>query len=162
MTDHRPLLRRLVFLVLLALLASIPVTVFALVASVLIYGFPTNYKQELLASLTSPSGEWAAIVTEDDFDASIFSEITDSVTIVSTAYPTWSINLLWIDTRGHDEDRPRIAWSSSNVLRVTVPNISIIKVPTRHAGGIDVDLHFEPDDPAARAAWLKKIGESPE
>ena len=39
---------------------------------------------------------------------------------------------------------------------------SYLNVLTRQAEGIHVDIHFDPDDAAARAAWLKQAGRSPD
>ena len=54
--------------------------------------------------------------------------------------------LLGVDTGGHDSERPRVAWSSTNVLRVAFDIQAYLKVVARHAVGVDVDLHFDPDD----------------
>jgi hypothetical protein len=35
-------------------------------------------------------------------------------------------------------------------------------VTKRHVDGVDVDIQFDPDDPPARAAWLKRTGRTPD
>jgi len=70
--------------------------------------------------------------------------------------------VLSIDTRGHDEARPLVAWTAPDVLRVTVPNISHLSMMTRAFQGVKIDLRFDPDDPAARAAWLRKYDLRPD
>jgi hypothetical protein len=162
MINHRLFLRRLKCLRPLAVLSSAFASVYLLLWGLLLSAVHTDYTQETLINLPSATGEWIAFVSEESVDASILSHTSDFVKIVSTAYPTWSMELVWIDTGGHDENRPRIAWSAPNVLRVTLANKSINKVLTRHADGINIDIRFDPDDPAARAAWLKHIGEPPE
>jgi hypothetical protein len=167
MTDHRPLLRRPGCFVPLAVFVSGFVSVIALVGSVLFYGLPTDYSHEIFVSLPSSTGEWTAVVSVDVVDGPpLLSSVTAGVILTSTIYPTWSIYILGFDWRGDKDDLPRIAWSAPNVLRVTVPNLSDPYILTRHAGGVDVDIHFEPDDPAARAAaraeWLKQMGRPPE
>jgi hypothetical protein len=122
----------------------------------------THYRHEILVSLPSPTGAWTAIINEETVEGLLLTSINADVALISKDNPAEPIDLLGVDTSGHAEARPRISWSAPNVLRVTVPNISYLKVLTRHADGVDVDLHFEPDDPAARAAWLKKIGQPPE
>jgi hypothetical protein len=59
-------------------------------------------------------------------------------------------------------ERPLVAWSASNVLRITVPLRSLLNILTRQAGGVRVDIHFDPDDLAARAAWLKQTNLPPD
>src|ERR1700753_3518008 len=158
MIDNRPLLLRPGCFVPLAVLASGFVSVIALIYLILCYAFYFDYSHEILVNLPSPTGEWIAVVTEDIVDGPpILSSVTTGVTLTSTIYPTWSIYILGLDWRGNKDRLPRVAWSASNVLRVTVPNLSSPYILTRHAGGVDVDIRFEPDDPAARAAWLKEI-----
>jgi hypothetical protein len=41
-------------------------------------------------------------------------------------------------------------------------NSGYLNVLTRQAEGIRVDLRLDPDDPAARAAWLEQTGQSPD
>jgi len=65
--------------------------------------------------------------------------------------------LFGVETSGNADERPRVAWSSPNVLRITRPLRSLPKVLTRQAEGVQVDVHFDPDDPTARAAWLEQI-----
>jgi len=79
-----------------------------------------------------------------------------------TKPPFREIQVLGVDTGGHEDERPVIAWSAPNVLRVTVPLHSLLNILTRQADGVHVDIHFDPDDPAARAAWLKQTDQSPD
>jgi hypothetical protein len=176
MTDHQPPLRRSGCLVPLAVCVSITAAVcllpIVICASILeltrwlgpneIVDHSTHYRHEILVSLPSPTGAWTAIINEETVEGLLLTSINADVALISKDNPAEPIDLLGVDTSGHAEARPRISWSAPNVLRVTVPNISYLKVLTRHADGVDVDLHFEPDDPAARAAWLKKIGQPPE
>jgi hypothetical protein len=71
-------------------------------------------------------------------------------------------DLLQIYTDGHNNLRPRIAWFAPNVPRVTVANLSHIEMRKRHVDGVDVDIQYDPDDPPARAAWLKRTGRTPD
>ncbi len=38
----------------------------------------------------------------------------------------------------------------------------LIEVLRRQAEGVEVDVHFDPDDPAARAVWLKQTDQLPD
>lgn len=113
--------------------------------------------------LPSPDGRLVAIIEEYTCDVGIGGDaITAGVHLRTATQPFREIVLLGVDTGGYAEDRPIIAWSAPNVLRVTVPMESFLKILTRHAEGVRVDLHFDPDDPTGRAAWLKEIGHSPD
>ena len=73
--------------------------------------------------------------------------ITATVHLVKTTPPFQDIELLGVDTGGHNDERPRVVWSGPNVLRVTVGLYSYLKVLTRKAEGVQVDLHFDPVTP---------------
>ncbi len=102
------------------------------------------------------------MVSEDTVEGPLSTNIGAGVELVSRDRPSDSIDLLEVETQGDNNQRPRIAWSALNALRVTVPNLSHLKVLTRHADGVEVDIQFDSDDPAARAAWLKQTGRSPD
>ncbi len=65
------------------------------------------------------------------------------------------MDILGVEARV-DALRPRVTWSAPDVLRVTVPVFAFMKIRTLHAYGVRVDLHFDPDDMAARARWLRE------
>ena len=116
----------------------------------------------VLDRLPSPDGEWFA-VNEQFTCNTVESDIGGGVRLVTTKRPLRDIRLLVVDTGGYaDQQRPYIAWSAPNVLRVTLPLHSLLHIPTRQADGVHVDIHFDPDDPAARAAWLKQTDQSPD
>ena len=114
----------------------------------------------VLDRLPSPDGAWIAVIDEDTCDVGLLAmtDITAGVNLVSTKPPLRDIAVLGVDTGGHDDDRPRVAWSAPDVLWVTVPLRSILKVLTRHVEGVRVNVQFDPDDAEARAAWLKETG----
>jgi hypothetical protein len=114
----------------------------------------------ILDRLPSPDGAWVAVIDEDTCDVGLLAmtDITAGVHLVSTKPPLRDIAVLGVDTGGHDDDRPRVGWSAPDVLRATVGLRSILKVLTRQVEGVRVNVQFDPDDPAARAAWLKQTG----
>jgi hypothetical protein len=83
--------------------------------------------------------------------------IAADVHLVTTKPPIRDSVLLTVETGGQDNERPIVAWSEPNVLRVTVPLYSFSKIVTRQAEGVRMDVRFHPDDPPARAAWLAKL-----
>ena len=117
-----------------------------------------------LDRLPSPTGLWTAIPHESTCDVGLLAmtDIVAGVSLASKEFPLREVDLLGVDTGGHDDERPRLAWSAPNVLQVTVPNLSFLKVLTKHVDGIVVDLRFDPDDPAARRSWRKKNRWEPE
>jgi hypothetical protein len=157
MKERRPFYRRPGCLIAFSLLVAAVIAVWMVHSTEQPY-----YTHEVLVRLPSPTGAWTAVVSEDTVEGISTTGISAAVELISSEHPAQSTELLGVDTSGHNEQRPRIAWSAPNVLRVTVPNLSYLKVLTRHADGVDVDLHFDPDDPAARAEWLKRTGRSPD
>lgn len=109
----------------------------------------------VVARAADQDRRWHAIVDEA---TCVGDDVTATVRVTRAAAGAPTVDVLGIDTGGHEEDRPRLAWSSSGVLDVTVPNLSFLKVLTLSPDGARVRLHFHPDDPASRAAWLKAHG----
>jgi hypothetical protein len=140
-----------------------PACLVALVAlAVVVYGLSMlwnemkpNCAAVVLDRLPSPDGAWFAINKEFVCEM-VDSDIGGGVHLVTTKPPFREIPLLVVDVGGYaDQQRPHIAWSAPHVLRITVPLHSLLHIMTRQAEGVRVDIHFDPDDPAARAAWPK-------
>ena len=121
----------------------------------------TDYgcKDTLLTETTSPNQIWKAQVIESLCESTFVTDITAGVHVKPVNGPGLDTDILGVDTGGNSRERPRIAWTAPNVLQVTVPNISYLKVLTREFDGVRIDLRYDPDDPAARAAWRKSLGE---
>ena len=141
-------------------------TVLALTFLVLatLSGIGTDYgcKDTFATEARSPDGAWKAQVNESLCENTVVMDITAGVYLVSAADSAEYAELLSVDTGGRHEERPRIAWTAPDVLQVTVPNISFLNVLTRRFHGVRIDLRYDPDDPAARAAWRQKLGEPPD
>ena len=116
----------------------------------------------IVARLAEPSGSMQALVDETVCGGDYGSDVTATVRLLGPDTPHDGVAVLGVDTGGHAEDRPRLAWSAARVLDVTVPNLSFLKVLTREAQGVHVRLRFDPDDPARRAAWLRQQGVAPD
>lgn len=111
----------------------------------------------------SPDGAWKAVVDETVVEPGFGgASITDEVDVVSTRDPPRRAEVLGVDTGGHDEDRPRIAWTGLNILRVTIDNLSYVTPHRLDYEDVAIDLRFDPDDPPARAAWLRRRNAFPE
>jgi len=117
----------------------------------------------IVARVPSPDGAWEARVNESTCEVGPWMmDITAGVDLVSTRDPARSAVLLGVDTGGHEDERPRLVWTAPDVLQVTVYDHSYLKVLMRQFDGVRVDLRFDPDDPADRAAWRREHGMSPE
>ncbi len=117
----------------------------------------------IVARVPSPDGAWEARVDEATCGVGLGGmDITAEAHLVSTRGPARFADLLGVDTGAHEDERPRLEWTAPDVLQVTVPNRSFLKVLTREFGGVRVDLRFDPDDPADRTAWRLKYGMSPD
>ncbi len=88
--------------------------------------------------------------------------VVAGVDLVSIRDPARFAELLGVDTGGHEDERPRLAWTAPDVLQVTVYDHSYLKVLTRQFDGVRVDLRFDPDNPADRTAWRREHGMSPD
>lgn len=118
----------------------------------------------VLDRLPSPGGVWLAVDEESTCDVGFLagSDVVVGVRLLATKPPVRDIQVVGVDTGGYVDERPLVAWSASNVLRITVPLYSYLNILTRKVDGVRVDIHFDPDDPAARAAWLKQTDQSPD
>jgi hypothetical protein len=113
-----------------------------------------NIKREL-----SPDRVYVALLDENIVEPPFGgASIDESVSLWMTDHPDQVTSLIWVDTGGDAEERPRIGWSSANILKVTVSRLDDLKVLTLHAQGVEVDLHLDPDDPPAVTAWLREKG----
>ncbi len=88
--------------------------------------------------------------------------VVAEVQLVSTRDPGQFADLLGVDTGGHEDERPRLAWTAPDVLQVTVYDHSYLKVLAREFGGVRVDLRHDPDDPADQAEWRRERGMPPD
>ena len=117
----------------------------------------------IVVRLPSPDGAWEARVDEATCEVGLSgAAIVAEAHLVSTRDPARFADLLGVQTGGHEDDRPRLAWTAPDVLQVTTPNPFYLKMLTRRFDGIRVELRFDPDDPAARAAWLREHSMSPD
>ncbi len=55
--------------------------------------------------------------------------------------------LFGVETGGHEDARPSLAWTAPDVLQVTMPRPFYLKVSMRRFAGIRVKLRFASDDP---------------
>jgi hypothetical protein len=143
--------------VLLPCLAMIGLFIWVVVLSP--FFMKTLYTHTEIERLPSSTGIWTATVAENIVEGVLASEDTWDVYLTSKQHPreTDARELLVYDVDGTNHDRPRIAWSAPNVLRVTVPNLSSPTIVASHLDGVAVDLHYDPDDPVARAKWQREL-----
>lgn len=112
-----------------------------------------------IAVASSPGGVWRAWVDETVVEDTFVTSIFDEVHLVAKNDPDKVINVLAVDTNGEEQNRPSIAWTAPSALQVTAANLSYVTVERRAYKQVRIDLKFDPDDPAARAAWLKRLDE---
>ncbi len=162
MSNSLPFYRRpgcLLILVLLAIL-GIPFGFVAYILLSVAFMSMLHIHTDILR-LRSPTGALTASVAEDSVEGPMagLGEDTWNVYLTSKRHPreTDATELLEYDIDDYHDDRPRIAWSAPNVLRVTVPNLSLPAIVALHLDGVMVDLHYDPDDPVARAKWQKHL-----
>lgn len=110
----------------------------------------------IVARQVSPDRAWQAVVDEATCDAGPYALNITATVRVGPLSSVGGVSVLGVDTGGHAEDRPHLAWSDANALDVTIPNLSFLKILELHPGDVRVRLHFDPDDPAARKAWLRE------
>jgi len=120
---------------------------------------PLYYPRVVLDRQLSSDGSWVASVNEDHTSSGLGGDSIDaSVSLAPSRHPDQALDLLGVDTGGHDEDRPRIEWSGPNTLKVTVSSLAYLNVLTLGTEGVKVDLHLDPDNPPAMTAWLREKG----
>ncbi len=115
---------------------------------------------KILQQLQSPDGAWSAVLQEKGCDFGFGTGSNDTtIRLTSLAHPDQSTELVFYDDYLRDDEHIGLAWSDSHMLRITLPLFSDMKILTQEADGVRVDIKFNPDDPAARAAWLAKLEE---
>lgn len=121
--------------------------------------FPSTVRSTAqISTHISPNGAWSVIVSDRLCESFLVTDITTSVELASTVDRSDIFTILGVDTAGHADERPRIAWSGSDLLEVTVPNISFLKVVRTDFDGVRVVIRYDPDDLAARKAWRRTLG----
>jgi len=117
---------------------------------------------ETISESISPDGAWKAVVEDWLCESPVVTNVTAGVRLISNRRDDWATYILGVDSSWHDDKRLKIVWSAADMLQIAVPNLSFLKVSAREFHGVKVDLRFNPDDPAARAAWLRKNDARPD
>jgi hypothetical protein len=115
-----------------------------------------------VAQVESPANDRMAVVNASWCQSLSVTTANYDVGLILLGDPPRSAVVLTKVDHGYDEDRPRIAWIASDLLQITVPNLSHPNLLTREYRGVRIDLRYDPDDPAARAAWRQSPGERPD
>lgn len=117
----------------------------------------------ILRQELSPDGAWKSSIEETVSENTFVTSIIDKVYLTSVRDPTQAVEVLTVATDGHASERPRIAWTAPDILQVTAANLSYVtRVGLVFETAADfrfrhvvIRVRFDPDDPAARAAWLR-------
>jgi hypothetical protein len=118
-------------------------------------------KGEVISSVESSDKRWLAIVQEYvcSGEGLLTISITDAVQVVESGQvPTHENDVLVVDEGGHSENRPAISWASEGKLEITIPNKSLVGLQKQKYHDIDIALTYNPDDPAEREKFLRKLG----
>jgi len=112
----------------------------------------------IITTAPSRDGAWRAEVDRSICEGGGFAATVLAVVRLAAAGDlSHPVTLLNIDTGGDDSQRPAIVWTGDGQLRVTVPNLSFLRIMHRNVGSVRVDVRFDPPDPAARARWLRAL-----
>ncbi len=118
-----------------------------------------------LTERVSPDAAWKAyidLVVHQDADHPILQG-ADTVFLMDMHNPSDSVPLLMVTDDSHaDNVFPVLVWKAPTILQVTVANRAFVKMIRQDYKGIHVELRFDPDDPAARNAWLNRRDHKPE
>lgn len=117
---------------------------------------PHSDKTTRLVETSSPGRDWAAALDQTIYGFSFPPLVNCTVRLIPAGKPLEAVDILSVETNGPNKDPPRMAWTAADVLQVTISIWSYLKIIRQAYRGIRVDVRFNPDDPAARAAWLKK------
>lgn len=115
---------------------------------------------ETLSKSKSPNGKWLASVHEYTCtDGWFVTDISDAVRLVQLQDGRQK-NVFSVDSAGDPSARPVPRWIYPNILDIDVPNKSLIGVQEKKFAGVTIEVKFHPNDPKARARWLKSIGQA--
>ncbi|HVA13942.1 MAG TPA: hypothetical protein VNF99_11880, partial [Stellaceae bacterium] len=114
-----------------------------------------------VAALVSPNEAWIAVIQEEICEGPGIATtgVSDVVRLVPRGNkPEVGEDVFAIEEDGDPAYHPVLRWLTPRELRITVPNKSLIGLQKSSYEGVDIVVKFEPDEPAARARWLKSLG----
>ncbi|MGI4797128.1 MAG: hypothetical protein ACRYG8_24360 [Janthinobacterium lividum] len=113
--------------------------------------------ESVVLRLPSPDGRWIATLVHSVCESGPgLSAVVDVVRLASATDRTISADMLSVDTGGDEAGRPRLLWTMDGSIQATIPLQSLLEVMKTTLGSVHLRVRFDPDDPAARAAWLKQ------
>lgn len=111
----------------------------------------------VILRLPSPDGRWTATLVHSVCDNGPgLSAVVDVVHLASATDRTLSADMLGVDTGGDEAGRPKLLWTTPSSIQATIPLQSLLKVLKTMLGPVHLQIRFDPNDPAARAVWLKQ------
>ena len=124
---------------------------------------PLECDRKTISMMMSPDTTWVALLEEETCSGSgpATTGITDVVQVFRLGVPPNGRNDVFAMAK-HPLMRPALQWLDSSTIQVTVPNISLIGLRKRNYEGISVVIKFDPNEPDARASFLKSLGMPPD
>lgn len=101
-----------------------------------------------IAEVPSPDRAWMVRVDELEDEGYLGAGvIVTNVHLAPTGGKAKGADILVVDSDGHDANQPRIAWTATNVLQVTIRNLSYVTVYRREFAGIRYRCPLRPSRP---------------
>jgi hypothetical protein len=109
---------------------------------------PDNNWSNRVAESVSPDAAWKAYVEEITHEAGFapLSDVYDVVHLVSLKHPGDDMQVIVVDNGGHDDLRPRLAWTDANTLVVTTRDPKWVTVETDEYEGVRIRMRYTQTD----------------
>jgi hypothetical protein len=122
-------------------------------------------ERKTISMLMSPDDYRIVFVHEETCSGEGFATtgITDIVQLVQPGKESNHQNDIFaVEEHVNPLNRPMTQWLGPQKLQITVPNRSLIGLKKRRYEDVEIVIKYDPDDPAERARFLKKLGLSPD
>jgi hypothetical protein len=109
---------------------------------------PDNNWSNRVAESVSPDAAWKAYVEEITHEAGFapLSDVYDVVHLMPLKHPGDDMQVIVVDSGGHDDLRPRLAWTDANTLVVTTRDPEWVTVETNEYEGVRIRMRYTQTD----------------
>jgi hypothetical protein len=110
-----------------------------------------------LTMAISPDMRWRATLAYVVCGGPMASEFWNQVLLVNLdALHDEGAEVVALEGDAEIQHKLSFDWESSTLLRITLPNTAVVMTHLGQWRGVQIELRFDPDDPAARESYLRE------